>query len=655
VTKIASAKGSAFLGLVCDHPFIDRESKIVNAQYVSSEEGTGCVHIAPGHGQDDYVVGLEYDLPVISPVDEKGRFTADFEPAQGQKVLKANTVVTELLSKDGNLLNHESFQHSYPHCWRCKSPLIFRATKQWFLHVDHKDLRKRLIATVNDENKSKWIPGWGKNRILAMLEDRPDWCLSRQRYWGVAIPIFYCEACGKDHLTAEIAEKITTVIKEENADAWFYRDNSYFLPKDFSCEDCGKKEFSKETDILDVWFDSGTSHQAVAANHPELTYPADLYLEGSDQHRGWFQTSLITSVAMHDTAPFREVLTHGFTVDAEGKKMSKSMGNVVSPQDVMKKYGADILRLWVSSCDYSSDVRISEDILKQMSDAYRKIRNTFKYILGNIDDFDHKKDAVPFEKLDEIDKWALGECMLLVEEVTEAYDHYKFHQIYRLVYDFCIKEMSSFYLDILKDRLYTAGKTSLERRSSQTAMFYILRNLVKILAPILPFTCEEVWQTRTIDSASKSIHCADWPGDYPELINAELIEKWRQIIAFRDFVNGLIENERAQGIIGSSLEATITIDAVDPAWQVVLDYFKPMLPFILIVSEVSYKATGSAPSSSAAYMQQEGTSLCTVAVSKADGEKCERCWMRNSDIGKDTKHSTICPKCIAAIASNEAQ
>ncbi|MBN1492559.1 MAG: isoleucine--tRNA ligase [Candidatus Omnitrophica bacterium] len=649
---IKSFKGSAFQHLKCDHPFIDRRSLVVLADYVSSEEGTGCVHIAPGHGQDDYEVGISHQLPIISPVDEKGQFTDEFPPGQGQKVLKGgNKIVIEILRKSEDLLSHEKIQHSYPHCWRCKSPVIFRSTKQWFLSVDHEDLRAKLKDIINDASQSKWIPEWGKNRILGMLEDRPDWCLSRQRYWGVAIPIFYCEKCGKEHLTSEMVDKIIDVVKKENADAWFYRDNSYFIPEGFTCRSCGASTFIKETDILDVWFDSGVSHQAVLAKNDELGYPCAMYLEGSDQHRGWFQTSLIASVALHGISPFKEVLTHGFTVDAQGKKMSKSQGNVVAPQEVMQKYGADILRLWVSSCDYSQDMRISDDILVQMADAYRKIRNTFKYIVGNLDDFDHMKDAVLIAELDEVDKWALGECMEMVKKVTNSYETYKFHHIYRLIYNFCVKEMSSFYLDVLKDRLYTAKKDGKERRSSQTAMYWILRNLTKVLAPILPFTCEEVWQTRTIEAKYESVHLADWPGEHPDLIDLELIEKWRTIMNFRDFVNTLIEREREQGKIGSSLEAKVVINTIDDVFTKTLVKFEQdYLAFVLIVSKVivgpdtkeMYETHGD-------YVDQSGTVLAQVSVTVAEGDKCPRCWVRSDKIGENKVHPDLCPKCIKAL------
>jgi len=647
---IKEYKGEDLSGIVCKHPFVDRLSEIILADYVSKEDGTGCVHIAPGHGQEDYEIGLKYKLDVLSPVDEKGRFTDEFKPASGKHVLEANKDIVQILKEKGNLLFHEKIQHSYPHCWRCKTPLIFRATKQWFLKIDHDNLRKRLLEVIQDPDKIKWIPHWGKNRIGSMVEDRPDWCLSRQRYWGVAIPIFYCNnsSCSKLHLNTEIAEKIIEVIKKENADAWFYRDNSYFLPKDYKCE-CGSGDFIKETDIIDVWFDSGVSHRAVLENNPELGFPAAMYLEGSDQHRGWFQSALITSVALNDSSPFREVLTHGFTVDGQGKKMSKSVGNVVAPQDVMKKYGADILRLWVSSCDYSQDVRISDKILIQMADSYRKIRNTFKYILGNIDDFDHKKDAVSFDTMDEIDKWALGECLLMVREVTTAYEEYKFHHIYRLVYNFCIKEMSSFYLDVLKDRLYTAKKDSKERRSSQTAMYWILRNLTKILAPILVFTCEEVWKTRTIEKDTSSVHLADWPEDYPKLIDTPLVERGRVLKELRESVNVAIEQEREKGIVGSSLEAQVNLYLQDPGFEEFINPYKERLPFIFIVSKVNvtHEAIKGNEVHSFSYKNKVA---CTIKVLKAVGNKCERCWMWFEDVGTNERYPTICQKCINVLS-----
>ncbi|RLB77480.1 MAG: isoleucine--tRNA ligase, partial [Deltaproteobacteria bacterium] len=552
-------RGKDFRGVLCKHPFVERESKVVLAEYVSNQDGTGCVHIAPGHGQEDYSVGLEYELPIISPVDEKGRFTKEFLPAQGEYVFKANKLIIDILTKDGNLLDHSKIRHSYPHCWRCKKPVIFRSTKQWFLSIEHKNLRQRLIDTVKDESKTTWIPHWGMVRILSMLELRPDWCLSRQRYWGIPIPILYCAECETEFFSRQMIDKLIEGVKKHGADLWFKSSPDELIPDGAVCSKCGSKKFKKEHDIVDVWFDSGVSHQAVLKMNKELDFPCELYLEGSDQHRGWFQTSLITALSLENVSPFKTVVTHGFTVDGEGKKMSKSAGNVIAPQEVIKKYGADILRLWVSSCDISQDVRISDEILKQMSDAYRKIRNTLRFLLGNLNGFNYKKDRVPFDKLDEVDKWALGKCLRLVEEVTEDYDSFRFHHIYRLIYNFCVVEMSSFYLDILKDRLYTAKHDSWERRSSQTAMFYILRNLVKVTAPILSFTCEEVWDCFVIESGVESVHLADWPGNYPELIDDKTIEDWDHMREVRDLINPFIEKKREQGLVRSSLEAKVSI------------------------------------------------------------------------------------------------
>jgi len=646
----AGADGKSLKSLVYSHPFVDRESEVVLANYVSNEDGTGCVHIAPGHGQEDYQVGLSYKLPVISPVNEKGQFTDEFAPAAGKNVLASNQVVMDILNKEKNLIHHEPIQHSYPHCWRCKKPVIFRSTKQWFLNVDHKDLRKNLINTVQEPDKSLWIPGWGKNRILGMLEDRPDWCLSRQRYWGVPIPIMYCKKCGKEHLNKAICEKITAAFREENADCWFYRSAEHFLPDGFACESCGHAVFEKETDIIDVWFDSGVSHQAVLNSDENLEYPCSLYLEGSDQHRGWFQTSMITSVALKNIAPFKTVVTHGFVVDGEGKKMSKSAGNVIAPQDILKKYGSDILRLWVSSCDISQDVRISDDIIKQMADAYRKIRNTLRYLLGNLFDFDSANDTVPFDALDEIDKWAVGKCIDLVSEVEDDYNSFRFHHIYRMIYNFCVIEMSSFYLDVLKDRMYTAGKKSHERLSSQSAMFFILRNLVKILAPILSFTTDELWRSFTIEKTCESVHLSDWPAQDSGAIAPELIQRWDSLRELRELVNPYIENKRTLDLIGSSLEAKVDLSILNDEVYTFLKQYENQLPLVFIVSHVSLEKTEKIDADIFdAIIDFQGTQI-GVCVSAAEGDKCVRCWNFSTKNGSHPDHPQLCPKCTQAIS-----
>ncbi len=450
--KISALKGRDLEGLNYIHPFLKREGKVVLANYVSNEEGTGCVHTAPGHGMEDFMTGQKYGLPTIMPVNEKGLFDDTAGELSGMHVFKANDAIIERLKKDGNLLNSATISHSYPHCWRCKSPVIFRATVQWFINVDHNGLRKKTLEAVKGV---KWVPSVGEKRISAMIETRPDWCLSRQRYWGVPIPAFYCEGCELPVLDAKAIDRVADMMEKEGSDVWFARTAEELLPPGFKCPECKKDKFRKEEDILDVWFDSGVSHQSVIRARPGLQFPADLYLEGSDQHRGWFQSAILTSMPIEGRPPFKNVLTHGFVVDGEGRKMSKSLGNVVSPQDVIKTHGADVLRLWVASCDYYEDIRISKEILERTSEAYRKIRNTARFILGNLYDFDPVKDRVGHEELLGFDKWAVSKACSLIEEITKYYDDFEFHKVFRALYNFCTVELSSFYLDVLKDRLYT--------------------------------------------------------------------------------------------------------------------------------------------------------------------------------------------------------
>jgi len=486
-------KGTELEGLVCHHPFIDRESVVVLADYVSSEEGTGCVHTAPGHGQEDYRTGLKYKLPMIMPVDSKGKFDDTTAEFSGMEVFLANDLILQRLKEGKYLLASDSISHSYPHCWRCKNPVITRATNQWFINVDHNNLRKKSLEMIK---RVSWVPKIGESRISAMVESRPDWCLSRQRYWGVPIPAFYCTECHEVLLDTRAIESFAKIAEKEGTDAWFIKSAAELLPKGAKCKKCGSTNFEKESDILDVWFDSGVSHHAVLIPRKDQGFPADLYLEGSDQHRGWFQTALLTGVPLAGKSPFKQVLTHGFVVDGEGRKMSKSLGNVISPQDVIAKSGADVLRLWVSSCDYNGDIRISEQILQRMSEAYRKFRNTFKFALGNLYDFDPVKDRVPYKKMTEVDRWALARLYNRLEAVNQYYENFEFYKIYREIYNFCITDLSSVYFDILKDRLYTFKKTGPQRRSAQTAVYDILSCLVRVLAPLLPFTCEEVWEIK---------------------------------------------------------------------------------------------------------------------------------------------------------------
>ena len=669
------------------HPFIERNVKMISASYVSSTEGTGFVHIAPGHGEEDYQFGhLENALPILSPVDAKGRFTQEFKLCEGIHVFKANEKIVEHLREKQALLHQEDYPHSYPHCWRCKKPIVFRATPQWFVKIDHEGLRNRMKEEI--EKKIQFTPDWGKNRIGAMVESRPDWCLSRQRYWGVPIPIIFCKSCrknaiasdcqiarppgsvaGKSALPAgrqgtpprsdtlrEFRNKVVGIFREEGSDSWFLRPPEDFLPSGFKCLYCGGYEFIKETDIIDVWFDSGVSHQAVLKQQPErLKYPADLYLEGSDQHRGWFQSSLTTSVALEGTSPFTGVLTHGFVVDGEGKKMSKSAGNVVSPQEVMKEFGADILRLWVSSCDYQFDVRLSKEILKQMADQYRKIRNTFRYLLANLYDFDPKKDAVPPAHLHPLDLWVIRQVRTRVGEVDKAYQEFEFHQIYSAIHQCCSGLLSAYYFDILKDTLYTAKKDSRLRRSAQTGLFHILNSLVRVIAPILPFTADEVWNSFVIEGRG-SVHAADLvaPDSDPasELHKDGVLREWGIIYDLRNAVTPFLEKKREAGLIGSSLDAKICLNTDQEELGQVIQKNLKELPRILIASQVEWQSKGGTEMTEADISSprlSQGVKFW-VRVDKAEGLKCSRCWNYSKIVGTDPKHPALCGKCLEAVS-----
>ncbi len=647
IKEYKSEKGASLRTLETKHPFVDRISKVISADYVSATDGTGIVHIAPGHGEEDYVYGhLKNNLPIISPVDEKGRFTKEFPRCEGINVFKANEKIIELLKEKKALLHVEDYQHSYPHCWRCKKPIIFRATPQWFLKIDHNNLRQKMKKSIQEN--IQFTPDWGKNRIGSMVENRPDWCLSRQRYWGVPIPIISCKSCRKVFVS-EIKKTVVKLFQEKGADVWFEKDVfDFFEGKKPTC--CAKPDFQKEEDIIDVWFDSGVSHQAVLKKSKELKYPADLYLEGSDQHRGWFQSSLTAAVALDGKAPFHGVLTHGFVVDGEGKKMSKSAGNVVAPQDVMKEFGADILRLWVSSCDYQFDVRLSKEILKQLADSYRKIRNTFRYMLGNLSDFDSKKDRVAFEKLHPLDQWAVSLADRLSSAVDESYNQFNFLKGYQRVYDFCSIDLSSYYFDILKDTLYTARKDSFLRRSAQTGLFEILRRLVKTLAPILSFTTDEVWQSFPIEGGMKSVHESLW--DIPKTpLTSKSFEDWQKIRTVRDAIMPSIEKKRTTGLIGSSLDAKIYIktDHSDLS-RTLKDNWKE-LERIFIVSQVHWMDNDSQDREEISCLLPASAEQAKVSivVGKADGAKCERCWHYSVQVGHFPGHPTLCERCIEAI------
>ena len=512
----------------CLHPLYQRDSLIILGPHVTLDAGTGCVHTAPGHGREDHEVGLQYGLDVYSPVDNKGCFTEDVEYFSGEFVFDANKNINDRLDQVGALVREETFEHSYPHCWRCKKPVIFRATPQWFISMEKTGLRKKSLEAIDKVN---WIPGWGRERIYGMIENRPDWCVSRQRAWGVPITVFYCEKCNELLLDDEIMQGVYELFEEHGADIWFEKDVSELLPDDTKCKACGSGQFIKETDILDVWFDSGVSHAAVLEQRPYLRWPADLYLEGSDQHRGWFHSALLTAVGTRGRAPYDAVLTHGFVVDADGRKMSKSIGNVISPSEVIEKYGTEILRLWVSASDYREDIRISDNILKQLTDAYRRIRNTSRFMLGNLFDFDPEKDAVDFDSMPEIDRFALHKLQLIVEKARAAYEAYEFHVIYHSLYNYCTLDLSALYLDILKDRLYTSASQSTDRRSAQSVLYIVLETIAQLMAPILPFTSDEIWRFMPAKNGRESsIHLALLPDINPAFKDDALFQRWEFLL-----------------------------------------------------------------------------------------------------------------------------
>ena len=628
------------------HPFLDRTGLVILGTHVTADAGTGCVHTAPGHGQDDYVVGTRYGLPVISPINHKGVLTEDAGQFAGLFYAKANKEICTYLEGTGDLLKLKMIEHSYPHDWRSKTPVIFRATEQWFVNVEGSDIRERALKALDDVT---FIPAWGRNRIGSMLETRPDWCISRQRAWGVPIPVFYNVATGKEIFNRDILNRIIEIVKKEGTIAWVKYSAEELIGEEL-LEKYNLKgvELRKETNIMDVWFDSGVSHRAVLETRGDLLHrPADLYLEGSDQHRGWFQTSLLTSIGSTYDAPFKNILTHGFVNDGEGKKMSKSVGNTVVPADVIKVYGADILRLWCASVDYREDVKISDNILKQMAEAYRRVRNTARYILGNSNDFNPNTDRVPYEQLMEIDKWALHKLEVLKRKVTENYDKYEFYNLFQDIHYFAGVDMSAFYLDIIKDRLYTEGTNSIERRSAQTVMTEILVTLTKMIAPILSFTAEEIWETLPeVLKDRESVLLTDWYKENDEYLNPEIENKWIEIIKVRKEANKSLEKAR-QGkdrIIGNSLDAKVMLHSTDAEIQKFLVENREKLELALIVSEVEI-----VENIDETFTKGEEATDLYIKVLHAEGEKCERCWKYSKEIGKDPEHPTLCPRCASVL------
>jgi isoleucyl-tRNA synthetase len=633
--------GTLFERRQCRHPFYDRSSLILLGDHVTLEAGTGCVHTAPGHGQEDYVVGLAYGLEIYNPVDDYGRFHQDVELFGGMKVSEADDAVNARLREAGALLKETPFSHSYPHCWRCKKPIIFRATEQWFISMEAGELRRKALAHINDV---AWIPRWGRDRIYNMVESRPDWCISRQRSWGVPIPVFYCAKCGEALADGPSMHHVADLFEQGGSDIWFERDSDELLSPGTVCPACGHGEFTREMDILDVWFDSGVSHAAVLENRDYLNWPADLYLEGSDQHRGWFHSSLLASVGTHERPPYHSVLTHGFVLDGQGKKMSKSVGNVVAPEQIIKKYGAEIVRLWVAAQDYRDDVRISQEILQRLSDAYRRVRNTARYILGNLSDFDPARDSVARDELFELDRWALAKLEELAARVEKAYEDYEFHAIYHAVHNFCSVEMSSFYLDVLKDRLYVSGAASLARRSAQTAMYRILDALTRLIAPVLSFTAEEIWGFLP-GQREVSVHLAGFPRFTDTFRDAELEARFAQLLAVRSDVSKALEAARNEKIIGHSLDARVVLAAPAGAVRDLLERYRTELPALFIVSQAEL-----AEGDLAGALRGEAVAGLKIQVEKARGEKCQRCWNYSTTVGEDEACPTACRRCREVLA-----
>lgn len=630
-------KGADLEGIITTHPLFERDSTIILGDHVTLEAGTGCVHTAPGHGHEDYVVGIQYDLPILSPVDAQGYFTDEAGQYSGLDLDEGNKVVVADLEKIGALLKLDFVDHSYPHCWRCKDPVIYRSTDQWFVSIDQ--FRDNMLKSIE---QVEWIPSWGIDRIKGMVADRADWCISRQRIWGVPIPVLYC-TCGKTIASPDTIEYISDIFKHEGSNAWYTRTPEELLPEGYRCPSCGGNSFEKETDTMDVWFDSGVSHRAVLTTRPELSWPCDLYLEGSDQHRGWFQSSLSTSVATTGKAPYKAVLTHGMVVDGEGKKMSKSVGNVVGPEEVWKKYGADLLRLWVASAEFRGDIRISNDILKQLSEAYRRIRNTARFILGNLHDFDPTTNMVPFEEMEELDRWALMKLAKLSNRMKTAYEKYDFHIAYYAAHQFCSVDLGSFYLDVLKDRLYCDEANSKERRSVQTAFLIIIKELTQLLAPILTFTAEEIWDHIPQHVKNeKSVHFTTWEDLPEEYLDEELNDRWHEFLEIRRIVSKGLELARTDKVIGAANEAHVTIYA-NQEFQKILSSFSDELRLLFIVSSVEIKDFQEG--SDALY----GEDGIAVDVEHAHGEKCERCWKTFSELAEDPEHSGICQRCLEAI------
>jgi isoleucyl-tRNA synthetase len=634
-TVLSRVKGADLEYVICRHPFYDRDSLVMTGEHVTLEAGTGCVHTAPGHGEDDFVIGQRYNIGVLCPVDDQGKMTAEAPGFQGQYYEKANGPIIAMLQESGHLLKEKAIVHQYAHDWRTKKPVIYRATEQWFASIDK--FRDQMLEEIKNV---KWTPTWGEVRLHNMIADRGDWCISRQRAWGVPIPIFYCRSCNHPLVNEKTIEHVASIFGQEGSNAWFIRSEKELLPEGTECPQCGHAEFRKESDIMDVWFDSGSSHAAVLDARPELQWPADLYLEGSDQYRGWYNSSLITGTAVKGHSPYRGILSHGFTLDGEGRKMSKSIGNTIDPTQVAGKLGADILRLWVSSVDYQSDVRISDNILVQITEVYRKIRNTLRFFLGNLDGFDPATDRVSAADMGELDRFALIGLNRMIDRVLKAYEGYEFHVVYQAVHHFCAVEMSSFYLDIVKDRLYASAPDDPARKAAQTVLYEALTVITKLIAPILPHTADEVWK-HIPGVTGLSVQLSRMPQADAGLYDEELERRWNAFIAVRDEVFKALEDARNRKVFGNSLGATVHIYAGDDIYKLLTGF--DQLDQLFIVSSVSLHAGEEAPADA---MRLNGVA---VHVVPAEGEKCERCWIVTPEVGKHDKHPALCNRCADVV------
>jgi len=639
---IATFKGSELELMQTAHPFLERSSLVIVGDHVTLESGTGCVHTAPGHGVEDFDVCHDHypQIPIVVPVDNHGKLTAEAgEQFEGLTTVQANKVIAKHLQDIGAMFAMKHIIHQYPHCWRCKNPVLFRATEQWFCSIDA--IKEKAVEEINKVN---WVPAWGKDRITSMVMDRNDWCISRQRRWGVPIPIFYCQDCGEPLISKDAMMAVSRMFSKEGSDSWYIKDAKDILPAGTKCAKCGGTEFTKEHDIMDVWFDSGVTHAAVADQRPELHWPADLYLEGADQYRGWFQSSLITSIAWRGKAPYKTVVSHGWVVDGEGRKQSKSLGNGIDPSEIVDQYGADILRLWVASSDYHADIRISKEILKQLSDAYRKIRNTARFILGNLKDFDPDKDSVALDQIQPIDRWALHQLDELTKHVCESYESFEFHNAYHAIHNFCVVDMSNFYLDVLKDRLYVEKADSEGRRAAQTAMYIILDGMTRLVSPILAFTSDEIWHSMPHDSKANQdcVLFNDMPKPTGVDADADFIAKWDKIHLIRDDVKKALELARANKIIGASLDAKVQLFCTGEFY----DFAKSVedeLTVAFIVSHVEIVNGGKGEFAS------DELPEVSVTVEHADGVKCARCWSYSDTVGSDTEHPEICSRCAGTL------